>query len=130
MKRYKAFLLALVTGIGLWSCSSTAAPRTAEAGEKNQYGDKRVMVIDNPQTLTDFLIRVPGVYADGNVVSVRGGGPPLYVVDGVWLGHNYYNVASSINVNDIASVEVLKSPSELALYGREGGNGVILINTR
>ena len=57
------------------------------------------------------------------------GGFPLYVVDGVQLGKSYYSAASSVNINDIKSVEVLKSPSETLIYGRSGSSGVILINT-
>ena len=36
---------------------------------------------------------------------------------------------NSINPNDIASVHVLKDPSQTALYGVRGANGVIVINT-
>lgn len=64
------------------------------------------------------------------MVRIRGIGSinansPLYVVDGVPLQGNI----NSINPNDIASVEVLKDPSQTALYGVRGANGVILINT-
>jgi TonB-dependent SusC/RagA subfamily outer membrane receptor len=35
-----------------------------------------------------------------------------------------------VSIEDVRSVEVLKSASETAIYGRRGANGVILINTR
>jgi TonB-dependent SusC/RagA subfamily outer membrane receptor len=36
---------------------------------------------------------------------------------------------NSINPNDIASVSVLKDPSQTAIYGVRGANGVIVIST-
>lgn len=64
------------------------------------------------------------------MVRIRGIGSinansPLYVVDGVPLQGNI----NSINPNDIASVQVLKDPSQTALYGVRGANGVIVIST-
>jgi TonB-dependent starch-binding outer membrane protein SusC len=40
------------------------------------------------------------------------------------------NALSSINPNDIESIEVLKDASATALYGAQGANGVVLITTR
>jgi TonB-linked SusC/RagA family outer membrane protein len=48
------------------------------------------------------------------------------VIDGFLGGGNL----NDINVNDIASVEVLKDASATALYGSRGANGVILITTK
>ncbi|MFC5410488.1 TonB-dependent receptor [Larkinella bovis] len=59
---------------------------------------------------------------------------PLYVVDGIIL--NADNLANGstpidyINPGDIASIEVLKDASALAIYGARGSNGVILVTTR
>ena len=50
---------------------------------------------------------------------------PLYVVDGI-LNDNI----SFINPNDIESMEVLKDPSSLAIFGVRGANGVIIITTK
>ena len=40
------------------------------------------------------------------------------------------NPLSSINPNDIESIEVLKDASASAIYGSRGANGVILITTK
>ena len=63
---------------------------------------------------------------------------PLIVIDGVITDMQYgrelihsgfYNdILSNINVNDIASVEVMKNGT--AIYGAKGANGVILIRTK
>jgi TonB-linked SusC/RagA family outer membrane protein len=66
----------------------------------------------------DFTIRVRGTN------SIRGGNDPLYVVDGMPVN------ISSINSQDIESVEVLKDASATAIYGSRGANGVILITTK
>ena len=64
-------------------------------------------------------IRVRG----GN--SITGGNNALVVVDGV-QGVNI----STINPNDVESLEVLKDASATAIYGARGANGVILISTK
>jgi TonB-dependent starch-binding outer membrane protein SusC len=65
-----------------------------------------------------FKIRIRGAS------SITGGNDPLYVVDGQFVD------ISTINVNDIASMEVLKDASSTAIYGTRGANGVILITTK
>jgi len=52
---------------------------------------------------------------------------PLYVVDGFPIED--FDL-SSIDQSDIKSIEVLKGPSAIAIYGSRGGNGVILITSR
>ena len=37
---------------------------------------------------------------------------------------------STLNPNDIESIEVLKDASSTAIYGSSGANGVILITTK
>lgn len=48
---------------------------------------------------------------------------PIYVVDGV------ITEAAAVNMNDVASVNVLKGPAATALYGARGGNGAVIITT-
>lgn len=117
---WAAALLLIVT-----ACStSNQAVTTKEQTEHDQ-----VIEIQNPLTLADFLERVPGVNVSGYEVSIRGQGPPLFVIDGVQVGFGYHAAASSVNVHDIYSVEVLKGP-ETAIYGIRGQNGVIVIKTK
>lgn len=50
---------------------------------------------------------------------------PLYVVDGVFQSNIDY-----LNSADIESIEVLKDPSSIAIFGLRGGNGVIVVTTK
>jgi TonB-linked SusC/RagA family outer membrane protein len=50
---------------------------------------------------------------------------PLYVVDGIFSDNIYF-----VNPADIESIEVLKDPSSLAIFGVRGANGVIIISTK
>ena len=50
---------------------------------------------------------------------------PLYVVDGLLTDNiNYLNPA------DIETMDILKDPSSLAIFGVRGANGVIAITTK
>ena len=75
--------------------------------------------------------------------SFQGSTEPLYVIDGVPISDsnddtinfdssspNYSNALSSLNPNDIASIEILKDASATAIYGSRGANGVVLITTK
>lgn len=50
---------------------------------------------------------------------------PIYVVDGVIQTNIDY-----VNAADIESMEVLKDPSSTAIFGTQGGNGVIVVTTK
>lgn len=66
------------------------------------------------------------------VIRVRGGGSitqdiaPLYIVDGVQVE----DALSTLSLQDIASIDVLKDASTTAIYGARGANGVVLITTK
>jgi TonB-linked SusC/RagA family outer membrane protein len=72
------------------------------------------------------------------VGSISAGNDPLYVIDGIPLSRdtkfatggtstqfpdNPINVLSTINTDDIESIEVLKDASAAAIYGSRGSNG-------
>lgn len=77
--------------------------------------------------------------------SINAGTSPLFVVDGLPLDNNAAiantgqefvgtrspsNPLSTINPNDIQSIEILKDASATAIYGARGANGVIIITTK
>lgn len=85
----------------------------------------------------------------GSTFRIRGaastgaGNDPLIIIDGIPVssgsslgsGNRYNagttdNVLSSINPNDIESIEVLKDASSTAIYGSRAGHGVIIVTTK
>lgn len=80
------------------------------ASGDGQPGQQANIVIRGSNTISDV--------ADGN---------PLYVIDG--FATEDAN-ASSINPNDIESIDILKDASATAIYGARGANGVIIITTK
>jgi len=50
---------------------------------------------------------------------------PLYVIDGIFNDN-----MSFVNPSDVESIEVLKDPSSLAVFGAKGANGVIIVTTK
>ncbi|MFC6192233.1 TonB-dependent receptor [Dyadobacter subterraneus] len=85
--------------------------------------------------------KIPGVVIQQNngtpgstpAIKVRGfgsisaGNSPLIVVDGNIVSASIF---STLNTNDIESMDVLKDASSTAIYGSKGSNGVILITTK
>jgi TonB-dependent starch-binding outer membrane protein SusC len=101
----------------------------------------------NVNNASDILhARIAGVWAtktsgapgDQEKIRIRGqasffsSAEPLYVIDGVPVP--IVNLASlgisDLNIHDIDNVTVLKDASSSALYGFQGANGVILIDTK
>jgi TonB-linked SusC/RagA family outer membrane protein len=56
--------------------------------------------------------------------SVAGGADPLFVVDGVVVP------ATSINMDDVEDLTVLKGPAATSLYGQRGDQGVVVIKSK
>lgn len=61
--------------------------------------------------------------------SINASTGPYVVVDGIPLSKTGGSL-NDINPNDIASMEILKDASAVAIYGTNGSNGVILITTK
>jgi TonB-linked SusC/RagA family outer membrane protein len=67
------------------------------------------------------------------ISSFAGGNEPLYVIDGIPIFNDDVrglNGISSLNPNDIESVEVLKDAASTAIYGSRAANGVVQITTK
>ena len=85
-----------------------------------------------------WTTKVSGAPGDHNKVRIRGissifgSTDPLYVVDGMIVPIvNFKTLGiSDLNTHDVESITVLKDASSTALYGYQGGNGVIIIETK
>ena len=60
-------------------------------------------------------------------ISIRGGGDPLYVIDGVIRSKDDF---ANLSPDDIQSMSILKDASATAVYGARATNGIIQIVTK
>lgn len=95
-----------------------------------------------------FVQQNSGEPGAGTTIRIRGtssisaGNEPLYVIDGIPILTQAGDIStgaakgvtinplSTINPNDIASIEILKDASAAAIYGARAANGVVLITTK
>ena len=84
-----------------------------------------------PDVLSFLSGRVAGLMIAGDKISIRGGGTPLFLIDGMpFEGEDGIIMIRSIPMGDIDVVDVLKDISNLALFGSRGANGVIAVYTK
>ena len=98
-----------LTSVGQQGLNNALAGKVAGArfvGGSGAKFDEGSIILRGATTLTDGA-----------------GTEPIYVVDGV------ITEAAAVNMNDVASVNVLKGPAATALYGVRGGNGAVIITT-
>lgn len=79
--------------------------------------------------IAGVIVQQSGGEPGGNAptISIRGGGTPLYVIDGVIRGSDDFN---SLTSSDIESMSILKDASATAVYGAQAGNGIVLVTTK
>src|SRR5690606_34082679 len=129
--------------------------RRVEVGNDITTIDVPSVIANNPvSTVTDLLVtRVPGMvvgHASGEpgaknelrirgTNSIRASNQPIIIVDGVQVIGDRDGVdptdfetspINQLDVNAIQTIEVLKGPSAVALYGSDAANGVIVITTK
>jgi len=75
--------------------------------------------------LSTFAGGTPPINIRGRV-TISGSQSVVIIVDGI----QYNSSLSSINPDDIATIDILKDASATAVYGAQGANGVILITTK
>lgn len=78
-----------------------------------------VNITSNSGRPGDYRINIRGFN------SINASNSPLFVIDGV-IGADY----STINPNDIETIDVLKDASATAIYGARGSGGVIILTTK
>lgn len=122
----------VVVGYGTQKKSSlTGAVASISSKEITKQVSSNVASTLQGRTPGVEIIQQAGVAgADVNIV-VRGAASfgatePLYVIDGAFSNSGL----SSLNPNDIASIEILKDGAAAAIYGSRAANGVVLITTK
>ena len=91
---------------------------TGQVANQLQGQASGVTIIGSGQPGEDPQIRIRGINTFGN-------NTPLFVVDGVPTQN-----ISTLNPNDIASMQVLKDAGAASIYGSRASNGVIIITTK
>ncbi|HEY0656020.1 MAG TPA: TonB-dependent receptor [Chryseosolibacter sp.] len=103
---------------------SVVSPTAANAVSANSVGESL-------QGLSPGVtVRTSGAPGQMSRIEIRGAASftntdPLYVIDGMIADAN-----TTINNNDIESIQILKDASAAAIYGSRAANGVIIITTK
>ena len=101
----------------------TTKDRREVVGSVSSVNTKDRLTYDNTQFIRDYLLGLTvGVRGSSNV---RGLGNALFVIDGVF-GRD----PNVLNMEEVDQITVLKDANAVALYGSQGRNGVIIINTK
>ena len=110
---------------------------TGSVGQANMEELSLAPTTSIDQALAGRIAGLNIITADGepgaeSTITIRGGGlsqdaAPLYVIDGFPMENFNLN---TLDPKSIASIEVLKDASSIAIYGSRGANGVIIINTK
>ncbi|MEM9722207.1 MAG: TonB-dependent receptor plug domain-containing protein [Bacteroidota bacterium] len=147
MKKKYTFIVKIflffVGGIALLQVGCTSG-EYMEMGRKSPLDSStRVAKADlsNPQdqTLELMLKRLPGVEVIGSgfnaQVKIRNSSSfmlttePLFVLNGLAIGHSFSSIAQNVSPADVDRIEVLKGP-DATFYGARGANGVVMITLK
>lgn len=107
---------------------------TGAAAVVNPQQAQRIVANSVPEQLQGLAagvtVRTSGAPGSNPRIEIRGvasftNTDPLYVIDGMIADAN-----STINPNDIESIQVLKDASAAAIYGSRAANGVVIVTTK
>jgi TonB-dependent SusC/RagA subfamily outer membrane receptor len=114
--------------IGIVACATSVVTlngcyQRSPVGDETSVTARRFPGVDLVPTASGgFYVRI--------LSGLVGSGEPLYVIDGHPMAIDSRRGIDWFKPEDIVRISVLKSPSDLAVYGPRGVNGVILITTR
>ena len=121
----------VVVGYGTQKKSDlTGAVSSVEPQDITRISERRLETALQGRAAGVQVARGEGSPGARSKVTIRGAGSigdtdPLWIVDGVPQDPGNY-----FNMNDVASVEILKDASAAAIYGARAAHGVILITTK
>ena len=119
----------VVVGYGVQKKQSLTGAVTAISSETIQTTKTENLISNIQGKMPGLLIRQktgePGTF--DNMVSIRGYGDPLVVIDGVTRQGT--DELAQLNSEDIENISILKDASA-AIYGMNAANGVIIVTTK
>lgn len=82
------------------------------------------------QTAGVTVLPQSGAPGAGTKIRIRGAGSnensdPIYIIDGMRTSNMDF-----LDPNDVEKIEILKDAASAAIYGADGGNGVVMITTK
>lgn len=119
----------VIIGYGTTSSKKMVSAVTAVKGEKLQD-------LPFPNVASTLQGRASGVIVQNQggepgsepKISIRGGGDPVYVIDGIISTDSWE--FKSLNPEDIESISILKDAASLAVYGSRAADGIVLVKTK
>lgn len=118
----------VVIGYGTTSTRKMASAVTAVKGEKLQDLPFNSVAASLAGRATGVIVQSSGGEpGSAPSISIRGGGAPVYVIDGVISDAWDFN---TLNPNDIESLSILKDAASLAVYGSRAANGIVMVKTK
>lgn len=118
-------------------CFSSCASSRAGSTESSQNSSSLVGEGQSNRNLAEFLRKNTSLNIQGQhpnikidirgINTIKGDSRPFWIIDGVRMGRSYAQANNAVNLQNIKRIRVLRSLSELAVYGEDGVNGVIII---
>ena len=127
---FVSFTLSLFTS----SCATSNADGTSTENKKARKALGEGQLNNN---LADLLRKNTPLVINGQhpnvaisirgINTIRGDSRPFFIIDNSRIGRSYAQANNAVNLQNVKSIRVLKGLSELAVYGQDGVNGVIII---
>ncbi len=121
----------VVVGYGVQKKQTLTGAVTAIKSDEITTTKTESLVSDIQGKMPGLLIRQknaePGSF--DNMISIRGYGDPLFVIDGIVRSNEGAKNFAQLNPDDIESISILKDASA-AIYGMNAANGVIIVTTK
>jgi TonB-linked SusC/RagA family outer membrane protein len=112
--------------------------RETLTGAIASINSNELMTTKTDNLLTNMAGKMPGLLIRqqtgepgdfSNLISIRGFGPPVVVIDGVIRNRDGMADLAQLTAEDIQNISILKDGSA-AIYGMNAANGVILVTTK
>lgn len=118
----------IVIGYGTTSTKKIVSAVTAIKGEKLQgLPDANLTATLQGRAAGVIVQNQGGEPGSEPKISIRGGGKPVYVIDGIIASEWDFR---TLNPNDIESMSILKDAASLAVYGSRAADGIVQIKTK
>ena len=136
-------VIIILLGALLFFSNCSISKKSSEANQPIQDKNHNLVVPDHnqgsPLSWENLFRKVAGVQVTGSYpnlsLKIRGASSinlttePLFVLEGVPLGHKFINLERAITPQNVLSIEVLKGP-DAAIYGSRASNGVIVVKQK